>query len=77
MASLCSDVLYFVFSLLFPTCGCLVSYRGVRQRCVCGLAMGPPTACPLALARVWNRAIGQLDQLRECIDLPDFGFDAN
>ena len=26
---------------------------------------------------VWKRAIGQLDQLRECILLPDFGFVAN
>ena len=50
LASLCSDELYFVFSLLVPTCGCLVSYRGVCGG-VCGLAMGPVRGCPLALAR--------------------------
>ena len=43
---------------------------------LCGLAMGPPTGCPLALARGMKRAIGQLEQLRECNVLPNFMFDA-
>ena len=44
---------------------------------MCGLAMGPATGCPLALAWGIKRAIGQRDQLRECIGLPDFDFDAH
>ena len=38
--------------------------------------MDPATGCPLALARGMKRAIGKLDQLRECSVLSEFGFDA-
>ena len=43
---------------------------------MCGLAMGRPTGCHLALARGMKRAICHVDQLRECVILPEFDLDA-
>ena len=67
--------MHFVCSLLVSSSGDSASYSGVRDL-VCGLAMGPPASCRLALVRDLGNAWLISSISCENTILPDSDFDA-